>query len=146
MQARQRCGEYFWVCSCGKRGRSQAPPLRWNYEITLKFISALSRFMVGVGLCSTRGTLAVPQGLSGRAMLAPTMKLRKSDIIIMKILPFACRGLHCRSAPLYRDLKWRCFFAQARPFANLRQEKIILHKCSLVLCTKMGYNKIKLLP
>ena len=54
--------------------------------------------MVGVGLCSTRGTLAVSQGFSGRAMLAPTMELRKSDIIFMKILPFACRGLHCRPA------------------------------------------------
>ena len=54
--------------------------------------------MVGVGLCSTRGTLAVSQGFSGRAMLAPTMELQTNDIIFMKIMPFACRGLHCRPA------------------------------------------------
>ena len=79
----------------------------------------------------------------------------------------ACRGLHCRPAngagdilrfagaarageakprPLRRDREMALFLSPARPFAELRQEKMILHKCSLVLCTKMGYNKIKLLP
>ena len=31
-------------------------------------------------------------------MLAPTMKLQTSDIIFMKILPFACRGRQGRPA------------------------------------------------
>ena len=31
-------------------------------------------------------------------MLAPTVKLQKSDIIFMKTLPFTCRGLHRRPA------------------------------------------------
>ena len=31
-------------------------------------------------------------------MLAPTMELQTSDIIFMKILPLACRGLHRRPA------------------------------------------------
>jgi len=44
------------------------------------------------------------------------------------------------------DREMALIFSPARPFAELRQEKMILHKCSLVLCTKMGYNKIKLLP
>ena len=44
------------------------------------------------------GSLAAAQGFSGRAMLAPTMKLQTSDMIFMKILPFACRGLYCRPA------------------------------------------------
>ena len=58
-------GEYFLVCSCGKGGRSQAPPLRQNCEITLKFISTLSRHIVGVGLCSTRGALRHHRALAG---------------------------------------------------------------------------------
>ena len=51
----------------------------------------------GGALLHPRG-LAVSQGFSGRAMLTPTMKLQTSDIIFMKILPFACRGLHGRPA------------------------------------------------
>ena len=100
-------------------------------------------------------------------MLAPTMKLQTSDIIFMKILPLACRGLHRRPANGAGDIFWfadtaraggakprpydeilkeEYYFSPALPFADLRQEKMILHKCSLVLCTKMGYNKIRLLP
>ena len=44
------------------------------------------------------------------------------------------------------DREMALLFSPALPFTDLRQEKIILHKCSLVLCTEMGYNKIKLLP
>ena len=40
----------------------------------------------------------IPQGFSGRAMLAPTMKLRNSDIILRKAESLACRGLHGRPA------------------------------------------------
>ena len=72
-------GNIFGVCRRGKGGRSGAPPLRQNSEITLKFISTLSRHIVGVGLCSTRG-LVIPQGFGGRAMLAPTMKIYHSSI------------------------------------------------------------------
>lgn len=65
-------------------------------------------------------------------------------------LPVFGQGGFLRAAKKAREtlvtVKWRCFFMPARPFAELRQEKMILHKCSLVLCTKMGYNKIKLLP
>ena len=49
----------------GTPGRSQAPPLRWNYEIALKFKRALWRFIVGVGLCSTRGALRQHKALAG---------------------------------------------------------------------------------
>ena len=126
-------------------GPSPAPTveLRNNAKIYKRSLAVYGRG----GALLHPGNLAAAQGFSGRAMLAPTMKLQTSDIIFMKILPFACRGLHGRpAAPLRRDLKWRCFFMPALPFADLRQEKMILHKCSLVLCTKMGYNKIKLLP
>ena len=160
-------GQILGVTGHGKDGRSKAPPLRRNCEIALKFKRTLLRFMVGVGLCSTRGALRYHRALGGEQCSPPTMKLQTSDIIIMKILPFACRGLHRRPAngagadfwvcaaaraggakprPYDEILKEEYYFSPARPFANLRQEKMILHKCSLVLCTKMGYNKIKLLP
>ena len=43
-------------------------------------------------------SLAAPQCLSGRAMLAPTIESQKSDIFFAKTLPFARRGLHRRPA------------------------------------------------
>ena len=43
-------------------------------------------------------SLAGSQGLSGRAMLAPTIESQKSDIFFEKTLPFARRGLHRRPA------------------------------------------------
>ena len=48
----------------GKGGRSQAPPLRRNCEMAIKFKRTLSRFMVGVGLCSTRGALRQHKALA----------------------------------------------------------------------------------
>ena len=66
--------------------------LRNNAKIHKHSLTVYGR---GGALLHPRG-LAVSQGFSGRAMLAPTMKLQTSDIIFMKILPFACRGLHCR--------------------------------------------------
>ena len=76
MQARNGAGKCFWGCR-----RSKAPPLRRNCEIAIKFKRIFLRFMVGVGLCSTRGGLVIPQGFGGRAMLAPTMELRNGDKI-----------------------------------------------------------------
>ena len=49
----------------GTPGRSQAPPIRRNCEIAIKFKRTLSRFMVGVGLCSTRGALRQHKALAG---------------------------------------------------------------------------------
>ena len=49
----------------GKPGRSQAPPLRWNCERAIKISRILLRFMVGVGLCSTRGALRQHKALAG---------------------------------------------------------------------------------
>ena len=43
-------------------------------------------------------SLVGSQGLSGRAMLAPTIESQKSDIFFAKTLPFARRGLHRRPA------------------------------------------------
>ena len=42
--------------------------------------------------------LAGSQGLSGRAILTPTIESQKSDIFFAKTLPFARRGLHRRPA------------------------------------------------
>ena len=58
-------GNIFWASRHGKGGRSKAPPLRRNYKISLKFISTLSRHIVGVGLCSTRGALWQHRALAG---------------------------------------------------------------------------------
>ena len=91
-------GNIFWASRHGKGGRSQAPPLRQNCEITLKIISTLSRFMVGVGLCSTRGAVGQHRALTGE-QCSP---LRWNSEIAMEILrkpeSIACRGLHCRPA------------------------------------------------
>lgn len=42
------------------------------------------------------------------------------------------------AAPPMARPEMALIFSPAQPFADLRQEKMILHKCSLVLCTKMG--------
>ena len=116
MQARQRCGGVFsglWVrrgrgCSVwvqgetqepafGKPGRSQAPPLRWNCERAIKISRILLRFIVGVGLCSTRGALRQHKALAGE-QCSPLLYNRKGGGCFCVGLPFACRGLHGRPA------------------------------------------------
>ena len=58
-------GNIFWASGCGKGGRSKAPPLRRNCEIAIKFKRIFLRFIVGVGLCSTRGALRQHRALAG---------------------------------------------------------------------------------
>ena len=61
------------------------------------FTHSLAVYCRGGALLHPRG-LAAAQGFSGRAILAPTMKLQKSNIILRKPESLACRGLHCRPA------------------------------------------------
>ena len=77
-------------------GASSAPTAK-SRNIAYNFANSLAAHCRGGVLLHPRG-LAVSQDFSGRTMLAPTMKLKTSDIIFMKILPFACRGLHGRPA------------------------------------------------
>ena len=72
-------------------------PTEKSRNSACNFANSLAAHCRGGALLHPK-SLVVSQGLSGRAMLAPTMKLQTSDIIFMKILPFACRGLHCRPA------------------------------------------------
>ena len=58
-------GKDFVVCSCGKYRRSQASPILQNHEIVLIITHALSRPIVGVGLCSTRKALRDHTALAG---------------------------------------------------------------------------------
>ena len=77
-------------------------------------------------------------------------RLRHKTIKALAALPVLGQGGFLRAAKKGAgnpgDREMALIFSPAWPFAELRQEKMILHKCSLVLCTKMGYNKIKLLP
>ena len=97
-----------------RQGRAEPSPaptveLRNNAKIHKHSLTVYGR---GGALLHPRD-LAVLQGLSGRAMLAPTMKLQTSDIIFMKILPFACRGLHGRPANGAGADFWVCAAARA---------------------------------
>ena len=47
------------------RAGEQCSPLRWNCKRAIKTSRTLSRFMVGVGLCSTRGALRQHKALAG---------------------------------------------------------------------------------
>ena len=88
------CIEGLWV----RQGRAeQAPPLRWNYKMAIKISRILLRFMVGVGLCSTRGALRQHRALAGE-QCSPLLYNRKGWGCFCAGLPFACRGLHCRPA------------------------------------------------
>ena len=60
----------------GTPGRSQAPPLRWNYKMAIKISRILLRFIVGVGLCSTRGALRQHKALAGE-QCSPLLYNRK---------------------------------------------------------------------
>ena len=60
-------------------------------------MSILSRFIVGVGLCSTRRALQGHRALAGEPC-SPYDRITKERSIFAKTLPFARRGLHRRPA------------------------------------------------
>ena len=82
--------------------------IRWNCKMAIDFLRTLLRFMVGVGLCSTRGALRHHKALAGEHC-SPLLYNRKSGGGFAPGLEsFACRGLHCRPANGAEGGFWGC--------------------------------------
>ena len=90
-------GKILWFAAAANTGRASPAPTMKSRNSAYNY-THLSRFIVRVGLCSTRRALRQHRALAGEQCSPPTIESQKSDIFFAKTLPFTCRGLHCRPA------------------------------------------------
>ena len=79
-------GKDFVVCSCGKYGQSKPAPTAKSRNNACNFANSLAAHRRGGALLHPK-SLAGSHGLSGRALLAPTIESQKSDIFLRKPCP-----------------------------------------------------------
>ena len=90
-------GQILGSAGTANAGRASPAPTAKLRNSAYNYIRTLAAHSRGGALLHPK-SLAGSHGLSGRAMLAPTIESQKSDIFFAKTLPFICRGLHCRPA------------------------------------------------
>ena len=90
-------GQILGSAGTANAGRASPAPTVKSRNSAYNHARTLAAHCRGGALLHPK-SLAAPQGLSGRAMLAPYDRITKERYIFVKTLPFTRRGLHRRPA------------------------------------------------